>query len=151
MKKKCNWMKFCAYICSLFSLLFSLQTELSHNLQHLSEKARSTTEFIQRLKGMSDKVTVSLLLCVIIITLLGKHEFNFTALLCSELSISFPSKNMIFFFTLLTFCWRKAEKTSKWNKIIMETFHSIHYNIFAVVVDVKPIFHFTIFFSSMKC
>lgn len=34
------------------------QTELSHNLQQLSEKARSTTEFIQRLKGMSDKVTV---------------------------------------------------------------------------------------------
>uniref|UniRef100_A0A182MBQ6 COS domain-containing protein n=1 Tax=Anopheles culicifacies TaxID=139723 RepID=A0A182MBQ6_9DIPT len=32
-------------------------TELSHNLQQLSEKARSTTEFIQRLKGMSDKVT----------------------------------------------------------------------------------------------
>lgn len=35
-----------------------IQTELSHNLQQLSEKARSTTEFIQRLKGMSDKVTV---------------------------------------------------------------------------------------------
>ncbi|KAI4463140.1 e3 ubiquitin-protein ligase trim36-related [Holotrichia oblita] len=33
-----------------------LQTELSHNLQQLSERARSTTEFIQRLKGMSDKV-----------------------------------------------------------------------------------------------
>ncbi|XP_028900486.1 E3 ubiquitin-protein ligase TRIM9 isoform X3 [Zeugodacus cucurbitae] len=33
------------------------KTELSHNLQQLSEKARSTTEFIQRLKGMSDKVT----------------------------------------------------------------------------------------------
>ncbi|XP_017779922.1 PREDICTED: E3 ubiquitin-protein ligase TRIM9 [Nicrophorus vespilloides] len=31
-------------------------TELSHNLQQLSERARSTTEFIQRLKGMSDKV-----------------------------------------------------------------------------------------------
>lgn len=40
-------------------LLLLLQTELSHNLQQLSEKARSTTEFIQRLKGMSDKVTVS--------------------------------------------------------------------------------------------
>lgn len=37
---------------------FHIQTELSHNLQQLSEKARSTTEFIQRLKGMSDKVTV---------------------------------------------------------------------------------------------
>uniref|UniRef100_A0A336MBB9 CSON013197 protein n=1 Tax=Culicoides sonorensis TaxID=179676 RepID=A0A336MBB9_CULSO len=36
-----------------------MQTELSHNLQQLSEKARSTTEFIQRLKGMSDKVTDS--------------------------------------------------------------------------------------------
>ncbi|XP_041566113.1 E3 ubiquitin-protein ligase TRIM9 isoform X1 [Drosophila elegans] len=35
------------------------KTELSHNLQQLSEKARSTTEFIQRLKGMSDKVTES--------------------------------------------------------------------------------------------
>lgn len=43
----------------LFFLVF-LQTELSHNLQQLSEKARSTTEFIQRLKGMSDKVTVSI-------------------------------------------------------------------------------------------
>jgi tripartite motif-containing protein 9/67 len=32
------------------------KTELSHNLQQLSERARSTTEFIQRLKGMSDKV-----------------------------------------------------------------------------------------------
>ncbi|XP_049834538.1 E3 ubiquitin-protein ligase TRIM9 isoform X2 [Schistocerca gregaria] len=32
------------------------KTELSQNLQQLSEKARSTTEFIQRLKGMSDKV-----------------------------------------------------------------------------------------------
>ncbi|XP_055836514.1 E3 ubiquitin-protein ligase TRIM9 isoform X1 [Episyrphus balteatus] len=37
------------------------KTELSHNLQQLSEKARSTTEFIQRLKGMSDKVTESCL------------------------------------------------------------------------------------------
>lgn len=46
---------------SFFRILrISLQTELSHNLQQLSEKARSTTEFIQRLKGMSDKVTVSL-------------------------------------------------------------------------------------------
>lgn len=36
----------------------ALQTELSQNLQQLSEKARSTTEFIHRLKGMSDKVTV---------------------------------------------------------------------------------------------
>jgi tripartite motif-containing protein 9/67 len=35
------------------------QTELSQNLQQLSEKARSTTEFIQRLKGMTDKVNVS--------------------------------------------------------------------------------------------
>ncbi|KAH0948169.1 hypothetical protein HN011_009128, partial [Eciton burchellii] len=33
-----------------------LQTELSQNLQQLSERARSTTEFIQRLKGMTDKV-----------------------------------------------------------------------------------------------
>lgn len=41
----------------LFFALF--QTELSHNLQQLSERARSTTEFIQRLKGMSDKVNVS--------------------------------------------------------------------------------------------
>lgn len=36
-----------------------LQTELSQNLQQLSERARSTTEFIQRLKGMTDKVHVS--------------------------------------------------------------------------------------------
>lgn len=42
----------------MFIFLFLFQTELSHNLQQLSEKARSTTEFIQRLKGMSDKVTV---------------------------------------------------------------------------------------------
>lgn len=34
----------------------SQKTELSQNLQQLSERARSTTEFIQRLKGMSDKV-----------------------------------------------------------------------------------------------
>lgn len=39
---------------------FFFQTELSHNLQQLSERARSTTEFIQRLKGMSDKVNVSI-------------------------------------------------------------------------------------------
>ncbi|XP_017893587.1 E3 ubiquitin-protein ligase TRIM9 isoform X1 [Ceratina calcarata] len=32
------------------------KTELSQNLQQLSERARSTTEFIQRLKGMTDKV-----------------------------------------------------------------------------------------------
>ncbi|XP_012274270.1 E3 ubiquitin-protein ligase TRIM9 [Orussus abietinus] len=32
------------------------KTELSQNLQHLSEKARSTTEFIQRLKGLTDRV-----------------------------------------------------------------------------------------------
>lgn len=49
-------------ICSLNPSILPLQTELSHNLQHLSEKARSTTEFIHRLKGMSDKVTVSLLM-----------------------------------------------------------------------------------------
>ena len=40
---------------------FILQTELSQNLQQLSEKARSTTEFIQRLKSMTDKINVSLL------------------------------------------------------------------------------------------
>lgn len=40
-------------------LVSIFQTELSHNLQQLSERARSTTEFIQRLKGMSDKVNVS--------------------------------------------------------------------------------------------
>lgn len=40
-------------------VLFLFQTELSLNLQQLSEKARSTTEFIQRLKGMTDKVNVS--------------------------------------------------------------------------------------------
>ncbi|XP_018571423.1 E3 ubiquitin-protein ligase TRIM9 [Anoplophora glabripennis] len=53
------------YMFAEFTLLFTclfnpapfmLQTELSHNLQQLSERARSTTEFIQRLKGMSDKV-----------------------------------------------------------------------------------------------
>ncbi|KAF7287889.1 hypothetical protein GWI33_000236 [Rhynchophorus ferrugineus] len=32
------------------------KTELSHNLQQLSERAKTTTELIQRLKGMSDKV-----------------------------------------------------------------------------------------------
>ncbi|KAK6640188.1 E3 ubiquitin-protein ligase trim9 [Polyplax serrata] len=37
-------------------LLSALKTELSQNLQQLSEKARSTTEFIQRLKGLADKV-----------------------------------------------------------------------------------------------
>ncbi|XP_037902402.1 E3 ubiquitin-protein ligase TRIM9 isoform X2 [Hermetia illucens] len=41
------------------SMCKAQKTELSHNLQQLSEKARSTTEFIQRLKGMSDKVTDS--------------------------------------------------------------------------------------------
>lgn len=35
------------------------KTELSQNLQQLSEKAKSTTEFIQRLKNMSDAVSVS--------------------------------------------------------------------------------------------
>lgn len=38
---------------------FPFQTELSQNLQQLSEKAKSTTEFIQRLKTMSDAVSVS--------------------------------------------------------------------------------------------
>ncbi|XP_047002734.1 E3 ubiquitin-protein ligase TRIM9 [Schistocerca americana] len=38
------------------SRVYCPATELSQNLQQLSEKARSTTEFIQRLKGMSDKV-----------------------------------------------------------------------------------------------
>ncbi|KAF4521222.1 hypothetical protein B566_EDAN005433 [Ephemera danica] len=32
-------------------------TELSQNLQQLSEKAKCTTEFIHRLKGMTDKVS----------------------------------------------------------------------------------------------
>lgn len=39
------------------------KTELSQNLQQLSEKAKSTTEFIQRLKNMSDSVTESSLEC----------------------------------------------------------------------------------------
>ncbi|ENN78545.1 hypothetical protein YQE_04988, partial [Dendroctonus ponderosae] len=42
-----------------FGNLFPKTTELSHNLQQLSERAKSTTEFIQRLKGMSDKVNIS--------------------------------------------------------------------------------------------
>ncbi|XP_060531608.1 E3 ubiquitin-protein ligase TRIM9 isoform X1 [Cylas formicarius] len=41
---------------SLAVMCKAQKTELSHNLQQLSERARSTTEFIQRLKGMSDKV-----------------------------------------------------------------------------------------------
>ncbi|XP_050077117.1 E3 ubiquitin-protein ligase TRIM9 isoform X2 [Anopheles maculipalpis] len=44
---------------SITAMCKAQKTELSHNLQQLSEKARSTTEFIQRLKGMSDKVTDS--------------------------------------------------------------------------------------------
>ncbi|XP_058122200.1 E3 ubiquitin-protein ligase TRIM9 [Anopheles ziemanni] len=44
---------------SITGMCKAQKTELSHNLQQLSEKARSTTEFIQRLKGMSDKVTDS--------------------------------------------------------------------------------------------
>ena len=54
-------------MCSLSTVRFFtcrefllLQTELSQNLQQLSERARSTTEFIQRLKGMTDKVHVSM-------------------------------------------------------------------------------------------
>lgn len=42
-----------------FLLSLHSQTELSKNLQSLSEKARSTTEFVQRLKIMNDKVVVS--------------------------------------------------------------------------------------------
>lgn len=42
--------------CKFF---FIFQTELSHGLQSLSEKAKAGTEFIQRLKGMSEKVHVS--------------------------------------------------------------------------------------------
>ncbi|GLV31215.1 Tripartite motif containing 9 [Carabus blaptoides fortunei] len=42
--------------CTVTINRFILRTELSQNLQQLSEKARSTTEFIQRLKGMSDKI-----------------------------------------------------------------------------------------------
>lgn len=41
---------------SLGMMCKAQKTELSHNLQQLSERAKSTTEFIQRLKGMSDKV-----------------------------------------------------------------------------------------------
>ncbi|KAL3266547.1 hypothetical protein HHI36_010715 [Cryptolaemus montrouzieri] len=41
---------------SLAMMCKAQKTELSHNLQQLSERAKSTTEFIQRLKGMSDKV-----------------------------------------------------------------------------------------------
>lgn len=41
------------------TITFPFQTELSLNLQQLSEKAKSTTEFIQRLKNMSDAVAVS--------------------------------------------------------------------------------------------
>jgi hypothetical protein len=43
----------------MFSLRFSLQAELSQILQTLSEKARTGTEFIQRLKSMQDRVQVS--------------------------------------------------------------------------------------------
>ncbi|XP_031634054.1 E3 ubiquitin-protein ligase TRIM9-like [Contarinia nasturtii] len=49
----------CHEIQSIATICKSQKTELSQNLQQLSEKARSTTEFIQRLKGMSDKVTES--------------------------------------------------------------------------------------------
>ncbi|KAJ9575014.1 hypothetical protein L9F63_007816, partial [Diploptera punctata] len=43
-------------VSRMFEYCVITNTELSQNLQQLSEKARSTTEFIQRLKGMSDKV-----------------------------------------------------------------------------------------------
>jgi hypothetical protein len=49
-----------------FVLNFFFQTELSQNLQQLSEKARSTTEFIQRLKGMTDRVNVSVLRLLVV-------------------------------------------------------------------------------------
>nr|CAD7589224.1 unnamed protein product [Timema genevievae] len=49
-----------SFVSRLKNVMFVCsQTELSQNLQQLSEKARSTTEFIQRLKGMADKVNVS--------------------------------------------------------------------------------------------
>ena len=43
----------------VMAFVFFLQTELSHQLQQLSEKAKSGGEFIQRLKGQTDKVNVS--------------------------------------------------------------------------------------------
>lgn len=42
---------------ALGSMCKAQKTELSQNLQALSEKAKSATEFIQRLKGMTDKVS----------------------------------------------------------------------------------------------
>ena len=55
-------MKICHLKINDDGRLTRLQTELSQNLQQLSERARSTTEFIQRLKGMTDKVHVSIYL-----------------------------------------------------------------------------------------
>jgi len=43
----------------LMYLFCFLQTELSHNLQQLSEKAKSGSEFIQRLKTQTEKINVS--------------------------------------------------------------------------------------------
>ena len=42
-----------------FVLLFILQAELTQSLQQLSEKAKSATEVIQRLKSSSERVQVS--------------------------------------------------------------------------------------------
>ena len=45
-------------------IFFVFQTELSQTLQALSEKAKAETEFIQKLKAMTERIPVSFIILI---------------------------------------------------------------------------------------
>lgn len=98
--------------------LLNLQTDLSHNLQQLSGKAKAESEFIQRLKTQTEKINVSpisLALCLVLLVkerrraLSPSRRTKQVKPLLSQLSL-WPSAmpislfNKIFFFAFLHFC-----------------------------------------------
>lgn len=109
-----------------------MQTELSHNLQQLSEKARSTTEFIQRLKGMSDKVTVSIYTCVTYTYIIYMFIFSFILIVCRNPAWSSSvwctlSARLLYrrFTTVANICWRPYGMTripkSEYLRCVLDT------------------------------
>lgn len=88
----------------IFFYYFFSQTELSHNLQQLSEKAKTGTEFIQRLKSQTEKVNVS------------PFILSLNLITCSWLRLFFP----------LFFCcfFNKKKRMCKCNNIYCLSFSS---------------------------
>lgn len=136
-RKMQNWIKLFTYALFAFLLFHRLNYHTIFNIYQKRPDQRQSLFIVLK----EWVIKWRWVFCILNITLLGKHEFNFAALLLpwNCYAAKRPSRNF-----LKVFLWN--EKMKNWKgfkkyKIIIKTFHPSLLLYFCYVVDVKPIFH----------